>query len=233
MKKSTDASRAVTPERPITISFPCEGALRARDIVRRSNYRVTGKYPSIKMGRMMQWESRAERYAFMLLDADPVVTRYNEQPAKIEYLLDGRVHAHFPDLLIERAGARIFLEVKTIKEFENDPELQLRSRFLANVLPSLGFGYEVWLDSDIYRQPRFDNARFLTRLGRRPIDARVLETVRRAIMRSSCAVTMGDVFSGLLGNHGVFIICRAIMDGHVQFPAEERLDNASTVLNLR
>lgn len=222
----------LTPERPCIISWPESGKLRARDVVRRSNYRVTGKYPSIKMGRMMQWESRIERNALTILDADPAVTRFGEQPVRIDYALRGETRVHFPDLLIVRGSALVFREVKTDKEAA-DTEIQERSGFLASELPVLGFAYELWLESDVNRQPRLDNARFLTRLGRGAISQETLEFVRRTLAQSSAGVTMGEVMSGLLGNKGVFIICRAIMDGHVQFCAEERLDDTSTVLKLR
>jgi hypothetical protein len=40
-----------------SIRYPEEGEQRMKEIVNRSNTRATGKYPSWKMGRMMQWET--------------------------------------------------------------------------------------------------------------------------------------------------------------------------------
>lgn len=55
----------------LEIAFPPEGTVRARRIVSRSRARPTGKYPSWKMGRMIQWESTNELNAYRLLDANP------------------------------------------------------------------------------------------------------------------------------------------------------------------
>src|SRR5215813_8651303 len=52
--------------------FCSEGAL-SRNVVTRSRVRPTGKYPSWKMERMLEWESRNELHAFRLLDCDPSV----------------------------------------------------------------------------------------------------------------------------------------------------------------
>ena len=55
----------------ISIELPNEGNLRSRTVVSRSRARPTGKYPSWKMGRMIQWESCNELNACRLLDANP------------------------------------------------------------------------------------------------------------------------------------------------------------------
>jgi len=44
----------------IEIKFPVDGKIRSRKVVSRSNARNSGKYPSWKMQRMMQWESPHE-----------------------------------------------------------------------------------------------------------------------------------------------------------------------------
>ncbi len=80
----------------LEISFPENGVLRARKVVTRSRARSTIKYPSWKNGRMCQAESGNECNAFRLLDCDPTVNWFSEQPCQIRFG-DGRsVLRHFP-----------------------------------------------------------------------------------------------------------------------------------------
>src|ERR1039457_2276067 len=81
-----------------SILFPAPGQMRFRRVVSRSNARSAGKYPSWKMDRMMHWESNNELNAFRLLDCDPNVTSYSEQPCRIAYVMDGVERIHFPDI---------------------------------------------------------------------------------------------------------------------------------------
>ena len=62
----------------IVINFPKDGKIRSRKVVKRSNARNSGKYPSWKMQRMMQWESVHEGNAMRILDAHPNVISFNE-----------------------------------------------------------------------------------------------------------------------------------------------------------
>lgn len=86
----------------LVIEFAPEDSQRIRDVVLRSNARVTGKYPSLKNGRMMQWESQLEKDAFLMFEFDYTVESYCEQPAKISYTLNGKRHFHIPDIFIKK-----------------------------------------------------------------------------------------------------------------------------------
>ena len=72
--------KQVTAVPSIEINFPKNGKIRSRKVVSRSNARNSGKYPSWKMQRMMQWESPHEGNAMRILDATPNVISFNEQP---------------------------------------------------------------------------------------------------------------------------------------------------------
>lgn len=70
----------------ITAIYTLEiGQVRVRKIVKRSNSYSTGKYPSWKMGRMVQWKSPRLLAAFRLLDATPAVKSYQEESMRIDY----------------------------------------------------------------------------------------------------------------------------------------------------
>lgn len=102
-------------------------------MVTKSRNRATGKFPSIKMKRMIEWESISELNAFRLLEANPYILRYWEQPCEIRYELDGKHGRHFPDVLVQ---TRTLRELWDVEEFANAqrPETIKRTELLGSVL---------------------------------------------------------------------------------------------------
>jgi hypothetical protein len=162
----------------IQIIFPKDGKIRSRKVVKRSNARNTGKYPSWKMNRMMQWESVHEGNAMRILDATPHVTSFTEQPCEIIYTLNGMQHRHYPDLMVIEGNCPELWEVKTEAD-ANSPEVAERSELLTNVLPDYGYTYRVVLAEALAKQPRLDNVTRLNKLGRQPISSLEQERIRR------------------------------------------------------
>ena len=59
---------------------------------------VVGKFPSLKLGRMVCYESRLEREQIYLMEYDLEVVYYEEQPLLIEYLWeDSRTRVRLVD----------------------------------------------------------------------------------------------------------------------------------------
>lgn len=125
----------------ITIQFAAVGE-RARKVVRRSNYRMTGKFPSIKNGRMIHWESHYEKMAFQLLEIAPFVVSYREQPAIFKFInLEGTSQKHFPDLMVELInGRKLFVEVKSDRA-KGDQNLMERTSLLQDLIQQNGYRY--------------------------------------------------------------------------------------------
>jgi hypothetical protein len=160
-----------------SIVFPGPGKLRSRKVVSRSRARSTGKYPSWKMGRMMYWESTNELNAFRLLDCDPSVSRFHEQPCEIVYSIDGQTKSHFPDILVETGDRKELWEVKPeSKALER--EFVSRTVLLVEGLTACGYAYLVVLSHDLAGQPRLGNATILLRFGRKPVTDREREFIR-------------------------------------------------------
>jgi len=88
-----DLADVSSGRRILRIVFASAEQVRSRRVVTRSRFRPTGKYPSWKMERMLQWESMNELNAFRLLDCDPRVTVFAEQPCEIVYV-DGAETRH-------------------------------------------------------------------------------------------------------------------------------------------
>lgn len=135
----------------ISLVFPEPGQL-ARKVISRSKQRPTFKYPSWKMGRMIHAESHNELNAFRLLDANPEVKAFQEQPLTIHYILNGEDHLHYPDILVTVQGKELW-EVKPKKEATSE-EIAERTAFLTKHLPDLGYTYRMVLGEDLAREPR-------------------------------------------------------------------------------
>lgn len=166
------------PTPKLQFIFPKDGKIRSRKVVKRSNARNTGKYPSWKVGRMMQWESTHEGNAMRILDATPSVISFSEQPCEIIYTLNGVERRHYPDFMVIQNHQREFWEVKTEAD-ASSAEVAERTAFLADALPEYGYSYRVVLAEALAKQPRLGNVKRLNKLGRHPISSLEQERIRR------------------------------------------------------
>lgn len=193
------------------IRYPSDGAARSRKVISRSKTRGSGKYPSWKMGRMLHWESTHELNAFRLLDANPAVLRFSEQPLTLRYVLDGVEHDHYPDIQVVTEQGKELWEVKTGEDAVS-PEVTGRTRLLTEALPAFGFTYRVVVAEDLAVQPRLTNLLFVLRHGR--MDIPLVERERiRALLAKLPNLTWGAVRRGALGNKGMNYACRLILEG--------------------
>src|SRR5262245_2973006 len=122
------AGRCVSSE-SLEIILPDANEVRARTVVSRSRCRPTGKYPSWKMRRMVEWESHNALNAFRLLDADPDAQSFHEQPLTIRYTLRGELFTHYPDVLVEFQATRELWEIKP-KAYARDARLLARTQLM-------------------------------------------------------------------------------------------------------
>jgi hypothetical protein len=209
----------------LEIVFPEDGKLRSRKVVSRSRARPTGKYPSWKMGRMLQWESHNELNAFRLLDANPSVREFHEQPAEIHYSLHGEKHRHYPDILVVYSSAKKeFWEIKPKKE-ASAPETVQRTELLSAQLPIKGFGYRMVLGEDISKQPRLANILDILHYGRRPVND--IERERLRLIFNQGSIAWGAIKGGLLGSAGRKNVSRLVLEGVLRLNLEHELTEST------
>jgi hypothetical protein len=196
---------------------------RVRKVVRRSNYRMTGKYPSIKMGRMMQWESTHERDAFEILEACAFVTSYSEQPAEIRYLDElNKERLHYPDILVEmRSGSRGFLEIKPERD-AYDPEVLRRTALLSKELHAQGYFYYLVTSHQIESKFYLANAQRLAHLSRRTKETPPQEMIRLAFVGST-SLTFKALVEHIDHPHARSWICTLILAGKLEFDQSQLL----------
>lgn len=205
----------------IEIRFPEKGKLRSRKVVKRSNARNTGKYPSIKMKRMMQWESVHEENAMRLCDSDPEVISFSEQPCVIRYVMCGKAHLHYPDLLVIKHSGPYLLEVKTLADALSK-EVAERTALLMSELPKHGYQYCVVSAEELSIEPRLSNIKQLLKLGKDPVTLLQVEYFRRHFARHTNCL-WGD-FTGLLKP-----LSRLILDGYLKIDLSQPLQKNTAI----
>jgi len=204
------------PTNPIlSIEYPAEGEVRMRKVTYRSRTTPTGKYPSWKMKRMLQFEGPPERDAMRTVDANPLAKAVAEQPARITFLMDGELHTHYPDLEVDWVATRELWEVKTTAD-ASDPEVMRRTELMTDSLAPFGYGYRLVTDAQLKSGYRLKNSGTLLRHGRRNIPPVERERLRR-LLEETRGITWGAVLEGVLGDWGRAHACRLVLEGYLHF----------------
>src|SRR5215467_695338 len=88
----------------------------ARRLTNATPNKVIGRFPSVKMGRVVWWESQIERDYIYLLEIDPDVLAYKEQPFRVKLELFGSLRSYVPDFLVVRKSRKQIVEVKPVEK---------------------------------------------------------------------------------------------------------------------
>lgn len=160
---------------------------------RGSTTKVIGKFPSLKTGKTVWWESQIERDFIYLAEFDTDVLTYREQPLRINYTLNGKRHIFTPDFLVERNGERQVVEVKPEEE-ASKPENIALFRVLIPIVREEGYRFVVVTDRVIRKRPRLDNIKFLWRYSRVPLDPQHFIYCRELMLRRE-NVRLADAFA--------------------------------------
>lgn len=204
----------------LSVDFPQEGKLRIRKVISRSKARPTGKYPSWKMGRMIHWESHHELNAYRLLDANPAVTSFHEQPLLIRFIQDGELYRHYPDVLVNLGSTRELWEVKPASE-ANKPLVAERTRLMECELSKMGFSYRMVNGEDLANEPRLSNTLTVLKYGRLPISIFEREQVR-LLFKDTVEITWFKA-GNMLGKSAPRLLSRLYLEGYLTCDMEQKL----------
>jgi hypothetical protein len=215
----------------LRIAFTSAERVRSRRVVTRSRLRPTGKYPSWKMERMVRWESINELNAFRLLDCNPRVTVFTEQPCEIVYVDGADIKRHYPDIYVEIDGNQELWEVKAECE-ASQSEVSTRTELLNRGLGWYGFTYRVALAHELAKQPRLENAKTLLRYGRRAASDCERECLRTAV-ESKGHLNWAEICQGNFGSRGREIVCRLVLEGVLRVDLDSPLGPSTQFLERR
>jgi hypothetical protein len=133
----------------------------SRKIITRSGRGIRGWFPSIKLGRMVAWESLLERDAICLMEFSPAVLRYQEQPPYTTYSHQRTTRKYFPDIKLKLANHQCaYIEVKPAEKFD-DLEIEEKYSAIAAHFAKQDIGFYVLTEREIRQEPRFSNLKLL------------------------------------------------------------------------
>jgi hypothetical protein len=163
-----------------------------RKITNKGFKRVIGKFPSLKMGRLICWESQIERDYIYLLEFDPSVVFYAEQPLRISYYLDDKERHYTPDFLVKRSDKNLIVEVKQEDEAQKE-ENQCLFRIASAICAHDNYEFVLVTDTMIRVQPRLDNIKLLTRYQRIPIHDPQYQIICYELFSKSSEVCLSEI----------------------------------------
>lgn len=205
---------------------------------------VTGGFSSGKNGRALGFESLLEKDFMILLEFDPEVERFEEQPVRIPVEAKGRrPTSYVPDVLVHYRPARNgkarkarLVEVKKRSDLEKNrekyaPKFAAAKRYAAD----RGWEFHVMSDEDI-RTPRLPNLKFLREYRLIAPDATEIHAVLDGIMNAGGRIEMHALLERMhdSDNHKlqtIPVIWHLVVCGQVHVDLDQPL-TGETVLAL-
>lgn len=153
---------------------------------------VIGRFPSLKLGRMVDYESLIERDLIYLLEFEPDVTWYAEQPLTIPFRYRGKERGYTPDFHILQAGGDVIVECKPqelAESDENRPKFGAARAWCA----ARGWTFRVVTDRQLRSGYRLRNIKLLMQFARYNIEPAVKSRIHTFLTSASSPVTMAEV----------------------------------------
>lgn len=161
--------------------------------VRHHGGNVIGQFPSIKLARMVWFESLIERDLLYLLDFEPEVCFFGEQPLTIEYVDAGKPRHYTPDFqIVQRNGRNTLVECKPSRLVATDDNLQKFSMARA-WCAERDWDFRIVTDEQLRAGFRLANIKQLTGYARHVIAPRLKERVYAILRTSANALTVGEI----------------------------------------
>lgn len=135
----------------------------------KKNYRsVTGFFASVKNNRNVGYESLLERDFFLLLEFDPTVVTYEEQPISLSYFYANRNIRYTPDVLVNYKNSKrhsCIFEIKYSDEIK-EKKVFLKQKFeqIESYLIQNDMEFKLFTELDI-RTQFLENAKMIYRFA--------------------------------------------------------------------
>jgi hypothetical protein len=175
---------------------------------------------------MVHFESTLERDAILLLEYNPLIVSYQEQPS-VEIYYDARHKArkYIPDFDAQLVGGgTLTIEVKSASQLLRR-KVKVKLEAIALRFKETGRVFRVLHESDIRRQPRFDNLQLLhdaTKSRSQQDDVHALS----AAFEGSSLRSFGELSAALGGDAPVL---RQIASGHLRTDLDRSLQASTPV----
>jgi head-tail adaptor len=151
-----------------------------------------GRFPSLKVGRMVEFESLIERDYLYLLDHQADVEWFEEQPMTVKYRQDEQDLHYTPDFHVVQGGSNFLVECKPHARVANE-ENQRKFRAARDWCAEHGWAFQVVTDQEIRAGWRLKNVRFLTRYARLRISPEVRGRILNCLLSAAIPMSLDDL----------------------------------------
>lgn len=153
---------------------------------------IIGKFPSLKMGRMVAYESLIELDYLYCLDYEPAVEWFQEQPLTIEYLCGGQPRRYTPDFSVLWAGRQLLVECKPEARLETEDN-QRKFAVARQWCAERGWEFCVMTDRALRAGYRLQNVKLLTQYARYHVPPELRASLYGLLHRTPTASTIHDL----------------------------------------
>ena len=153
---------------------------------------IIGHIPSLKLGRMVAYESLIERDFVYLLDYEPSIEHFSEQPLVIQYQHEGKMRKYTPDFYVVHGGDSYLFECKPVR-FVSDPENQMKFEAARLWCNEQGWAFGIVTDDDLASNWRIANIKFLAQFARYAIEPKIKRHIITFLSHTSGPVKVSDV----------------------------------------
>ncbi len=139
-----------------------------RKVSNRSKKNTIGNFPSLKMKRMIAFESLIERDGIYTFDFEPDILTFEEQPLSIEYEYEKKKRHYIPDFLLKKTSSSVIVECKP-SALVDLPENQRKFDAARQWCEEKGYHFQVLTETELRKGFRLENIKLLTRFARQRI----------------------------------------------------------------
>jgi hypothetical protein len=103
-----------------------------------------------KAGRLVQFESWAERALLLRLDRDPDITDYGSQPERFQFTApNGQLHSYTPDFIVWRSNGQVEIHEVTMTDRHTRPSIAQREAAASEICRVRGWRYIVHTEQSL------------------------------------------------------------------------------------
>lgn len=157
---------------------------------------IIGHFPSLKLQRMVAFESLLERDFICLLDYEAEVTWFAEQPLVITYTHEGREHRYTPDVQVSYQGRSLLFECKPAA-LVHTPENQRKFAAAQAWCETQGWTFHLMTEAHLATNWRLRNIQHLTQFARYTIAPEFKGRIRTYLATLPGPVSVASVLAAI------------------------------------
>lgn len=195
---------------------------------------IIGRLPSLKVARMVSFESLLERDFIYWLEFEPTVSWFTEQPLTITYHHGQQTFNYTPDFHLIKQRRNYLVECKPA-QFVSRAENQRKFRAAQNWCLQRAWHFQVVTEVDLNQGYRLHNIKRLGQFARYPLEPDLKTRVLAFLTRAARPVSLAEVMQAVAPEdpHRLFIPLLTMAFHHeLQLALDEAPLSAQTLVEI-